>query len=165
MEKIKLGQIVSAVGIRGEVKVDPYTDTLKRFEELSSLILESKSVGISGVRYMKGKVILRLEGVEDRNAAEALRGKYLWLRREDMWELPEDTYLVKDLLEMRVIDEKGNAIGRLKEVVLGSAQDLYQIETDQGKTFLIPAVGEFIREVNLSEKTMTVHLVEGLVEL
>lgn len=165
VEKIKLGQIVTAVGIKGEVKVDPYTDVLERFEQIDSLLVESKPAEIRGVRYMKGKVILRLSGVEDRNAAETLRGKYLYIDRENMWEMPEDTYLVKDLLGMTAVDEAGNPVGRVTNVILNGAQDLYEIEKESGAKFLLPAVGEFVRQVDLEKRRMTIRLIEGLVEL
>ncbi|MBR7148854.1 MAG: 16S rRNA processing protein RimM [Firmicutes bacterium] len=165
MEKIKLGQIVTAVGIKGEVKVYPYTDIPERFEEIDSLMIESKNAKINGVRYMKNMVILRLEGVDDRNAAEALRGKNLYIDRKDMWEMPEDTYLVKDLLGMTVMDPEGNRIGKLVDVIQNSAQDLYEIEREDGKKFLLPAVGEFVQTVNLNKRIMIVRLIEGLVEL
>ena len=165
MEKIKLGQIVTAVGIKGEVKVYPYTDIPERFEEIDSLMIESKTAKINGVRYMKNMVILRLEGVDDRNAAEALRGKNLYIDRKDMWEMPEDTYLVKDILGMTVMDPEGNRIGKLVNVIQNSAQDLYEIEQEDGKKFLLPAVGEFVQTVNLNKRIMVVRLIEGLVEL
>ena len=165
MEKIKLGQIVTAVGIKGEVKVYPYTDIPERFEEIDSLMIESKTAKINGVRYMKNMVILRLEGVDDRNAAEALRGKNLYIDRKDMWEMPEDTYLVKDLLGMTVMDPEGNRVGKLVDVIQNSAQDLYEIEREDGKKFLLPAVGEFVQTVNLNKRIMIVRLIEGLVEL
>ena len=165
MEKIKLGQIVTAVGIKGEVKVYPYTDIPERFEEIDALMIESKPAKINGVRYMKNMVILRLEGVDDRNAAEALRGKNLYIDRKDMWEMPEDTYLVKDLLGMTVMDPEGNRVGKLVNVIQNSAQDLYEIEREDGKTFLLPAVGEFVQTVNLNKRIMIVRLIEGLVEL
>ena len=165
MEKIKLGQIVTAVGIKGEVKVYPYTDIPARFEEIDALMIESKPAKIRGVRYMKNMVILSLEGVEDRNAAEALRGKNLYIDRKDMWEMPEDTYLVKDLLGMTVIDGEGNRVGKLVDVIQNTAQDLYEIEKEDGTRFLLPAVGEFIQNVNLNKRIMVVKLIEGLVEL
>ena len=165
MEKIKLGQIVTAVGIKGEVKVYPYTDIPQRFEEIDSLMIESKPSRICGVRYMKNMVILRLEGVDDRNGAEALRGKNLYIDRKDMWEMPEDTYLVKDLLGISVIDGNGTPIGTLVDVIQNSAQDLYEIRREDGKTFLLPAVMEFIQKVDLNKRIMVVKLIEGLVEL
>lgn len=165
MEKIKLGQIVAAVGIKGEVRVYPYTDIPQRFEEVKQLWIESEPVEIKSVRYMKNMVILRLAGVEDRNAAEALRGKYLYIDRKDMWQLPEDTYLVKDLLNLSVVDESGNAVGTLVDVIQNSAQDLYEIQREDGSTFLLPAVGEFVRRVDLKKRLMAVRLIEGLVEL
>lgn len=165
MEKIKVGQIVTAVGIKGEVKVYPYTDTPQRFAEIDELLMESKPVKIQSVRFMKNMAILKLSGVDDRNGAEALRGKDLYIDREDMWEMPEDTYLIRDLLGINVIDDKGSPVGRLTDVIQNSSQDLYEIEMEDGRRFLLPAVGQFVRTVDLKKRIMVVRLIEGLVEL
>ena len=89
-EKIKIGQIVNAVALRGEVKVYNYSDP-DRFERLDSVLVEDRRYEISKVRYQAANVILKLKGVDDRNAAEALKGKGLYILESELPELPEDT--------------------------------------------------------------------------
>ena len=165
MSKIELGQITSAVGIKGEVRVYPYTDEPGRFRQIKELELDGKYVGIESVRYQKNMVILKLSSIPDRNAAEAARGKKLYLDRERLWEVPENTYFVEDLIGMRVIRRDGSFCGTLKEVVGNPAHDMYRIEREDGKSFLLPAVSQFIADVDTDGRVMTVDLIEGLEEL
>ncbi|MBR0596796.1 ribosome maturation factor RimM [Sinanaerobacter chloroacetimidivorans] len=165
MEKIEIGQVVNVVGLKGELKVYHYTDYKERFEELSVILLENKEYQIDGVRYMKDLVILKLEGINDRNEAEKQKGKSVYIRKEDIRVLPEDTYHIFDLIGLKVIDENDRAIGTLSDVIQNSAQDLYEVETENKKKFLIPAVEEFILEINIDEKFMRIKLIEGLMDL
>mgnify|MGYP000629382380 CR=1 FL=1 len=120
---------------------------------------------IEGVRYQKEMVILKLKGINDRNEAEALKERDLYITEEDLRELPEDTFYVKDLIGCRVINEEnGDEIGRIKDVLQNSAQDIYQIELKNGKEALIPVVGEFVREVNIEEKYVKIHLIPGFID-
>ena len=108
MEKIKIAKIVNAVGLRGEVKVYNYSDDRERFEDLDEIIVSGKQETvrkIQGVRYQGNMVILKLEGVNDRNAAEALKESDVYITEDDLRELPEDTFYVRDLIGMKVIDE------------------------------------------------------------
>ena len=82
LKRFKLGQIVNAVGLKGESKVYPYTDYKERFEELDSLYIEDSLYKIEKVRYMGEMAIVKFEGVSDRNKAEALKGKYLYVQRK-----------------------------------------------------------------------------------
>ena len=110
MEKIKIAKIVNAVGLRGEVKVYNYSDDRERFEDLDEIIVSGKQETvrkIQGVRYQGNMVILKLEGVNDRNAAEALKESDVYITEDDLRELPEDTFYVRDLIGMKVIDEEG----------------------------------------------------------
>ncbi|MEA4987983.1 MAG: ribosome maturation factor RimM, partial [Anaerovorax sp.] len=104
-DRITLGQITSAVGIKGEIRVYPYTDYMERFSEIKKLLVEEKEYVIERVSYRKNMVILKLKGIEDRNLAEEQKGKKLYLNKEDMWEMPEDTYFVSDLLGLTVLSE------------------------------------------------------------
>ena len=98
MEKIKIGKIVNAVGLKGEVKVYHYSDYKERFEELDQIWIDGRKVAIEGVRYMKDMVILKLDGVSDRNGAEALKEQEVFIDESMLRVLPEDTYYVKDLM-------------------------------------------------------------------
>ncbi len=164
-DRIALGQITSAVGIKGEVKVYPYTDIIERFSQIETLQIEELEYKIERVSYRNNMVVLKLEGISDRNLAELQKGKKLYLDKELMWEVPEDTYFISELIGIKVFTEDGEPLGTLTDVIQNSTQDLYQITTASGKQFLLPAVKEFVRSVCIEEKTMTVRLIEGLVEL
>lgn len=181
MENIKIGKIVNAVGLRGEVKVYHYSDYKERFEELDEIIVERNAAKkhaaekhiIENVRYQKNMVILKLKDVDDRNAAEALKECDVYITEADLRQLPEDTFYVKDLIGCRVINVPSGSdgesseeriIGVITDVLQNSAQDIYQVKTEAGKEVLIPAVGEFIKEINISEKIVTVSLIPGFLE-
>lgn len=169
MEKIKIGKIVNAVALRGEVKVYHYSDYKERFEELDEILIERKgkftAYEIENVRYQKNTAILKLKGVDDRNAAEALKESDIYITEEDLRELPEDTFYVKDLIGCKVLNEENGAeIGVIKDVLQNSAQDIYQITLKNGKEALIPVVGEFVREVSIAEKYVKIHLIPGFID-
>lgn len=164
LKRFKLGQIVNAVGLKGESKVYPYTDYKERFEELDSLYIEDSLYKIEKVRYMGEMAIVKFEGVSDRNKAEALKGKYLYVDRENARELDEDEYFIPDLIGIRVIDENGAELGTLSDVIQNSSQDVYEIQMPEGKKFMVPAVGEFILDINMDSRIMTVRLIEGMID-
>lgn len=132
MEKIKIGKIVNAVALRGEVKVYHYSDYKERFEELEKIIVvkkkSTKQYTIEKVRYQKDMVILKLKGVDDRNAAEELRESDIYITEEDLRELPEDTFYVRDLIGCKVVNaETEETLGEIADVLQNSAQDIYEI--------------------------------------
>ena len=164
MEKIKIGRIVNAVALRGEVKVYNYAGYKERYEELDRIIVDDKEYNIEKVRYQQQMVILKLAGVDDRNAAETMKNKDIFITEEDLAELPEDTFYIRDLVGLDVVDaDSGEKIGALKEVLQPSSQDVYVVELAGGGTAMIPAVAEFIREVSLEEGVIRVHLIEGMI--
>ena len=177
MEKIKIGKIVNAVALRGEVKVYHYSDYKERFEELEEILVERnaakkhamESYEIEGVRYQKDMAILKLKGVNDRNAAEALKDCDVYITEADLRELPEDTFYIRDLIGCRVVNRSGNTeneeeIGIITDVLQNTAQDIYQVKTKTGKEVLIPAVAEFVKEINIEEKTVIVSLIPGFTD-
>lgn len=165
MEKIKIGQVVNVVGLKGELKVYHYSDYKERFEELTKIYLENVEYKITGVRYMKEIVILKLPGIDSRTEAEKHKGENIYIEQEDIRVLPEDTYYIFDLIGLSVIDENGSVIGTLSDVIQNSAQDLYEVERENKRKFLIPAVEEFILDINMKNKTMTVKLIDGLMDM
>ena len=162
MDIIKLGKITAPQGIKGEVRVYPYTDKPTRFSEIEAVLLNGRRCRIEKARYMKNMAILKLEGIDDRNAAETMRNRELLLPREDLWKQPEDTYFVDDLVGCAVVSEDGAPVGTLKTIHIRPAQDLYEIEKEDGSSFLLPAVKEFVKDVKTDEKIIVIHLIEGL---
>ena len=166
MEKIKVGKIVNAVALRGEVKIYSYSDCKERFEELSRLLIDGDmELEIENVRYQKNMVIVKFKSIDDRNKAEALKEKDVYITEDDLAGLPEDTFYIRDLIGCRVFDaENGRLIGVVSDLIQNSAQDIYQIELEKGGQALIPAVGQFIRSVDVSEKDIKVSLIPGLID-
>ena len=111
LERIKVGKITSPVGIKGEVKVYPYTDYLERFEELEELQADGDIVRIEKVRYKNEMVILKFEGIDDRNAAEVMRNKFLTIGKDELRELDEDKYYIFDLIGLEAVDQEGHHLG------------------------------------------------------
>ena len=163
MEKIKIGRIVNAVALRGEVKIYNYSGYRERYEELDRIIIENEEYESEKVRYQQEMVILKLSGIDNRNAAEAMKNKDVYITEEDLEELPDDTFYIRDLIGLEVVDDSGR-IGVIKDVLQPSSQDVYVIQTDKNQDIMIPAVKEFVKEVNLEEKYIKVSLIEGMLE-
>ena len=164
MDRVKLGQVTAPVGIKGEIRVYPYLEQT-RFSDIKRMCIESlPPANVEKLRFDKNLLVIKLSGIDDRNTAETLRGKNLYLPEGDALDLGEDTYFVDDLVGMSVVDEDGKAVGTLKSVISRPAQDLYEIQAGE-KSFLLPAVKEFILKVDTKGRTLTVHLPEGITEL
>ena len=165
MEKIKIGKIVNTVGLKGEVKVYNYSDSIEIYETIESIYVEDRLTVIENVRAQKNMVILKLEGADDRNAAEALRGKELYITEDDLPELPEGQYYVRDLIGMSVTEEDGNLLGHVTDVLQNTAQDIFEVESENGKKLLIPKVDQFVLDIDAEKREITVRLIEGLLDL
>lgn len=165
MEKIKIGKIVNTVGLKGEVKVYNYSDSIEIYETIESIYVEDRLTVIENVRAQKNMVILKLEGADDRNAAEALRGKELYITEDDLPELPEGQYYVRDLIGMSVTEEDGNMLGHVTDVLQNTAQDIFEVESENGKKLLIPKVDQFVLDIDAEKREITVRLIEGMLDL
>lgn len=165
----QVGSIITTHGLKGEVKVYPTTEDPKRFEDLKKILLEDGSdyitLSIKSVKYFKNIVILGFKEYSDINQVEKLRGKKLFVSREDAIELYEDEYYIPDLIGIRVIDENGNDIGVLRDVLETGANDVYIIKTESEKELLIPAIKECILSVDIENEIMTIHIMDGLLDL
>lgn len=164
MEKIEIGKIVNAVALKGEIKVYPYSE-LQRFEEIDKVYIDNNAHAVEKVRFQGNTVIMKLSGINDRNAAEACKEKYLYITEEQLPELPEDTYYIRDLIGMAVETVEGDYLGTLNDVIQNTAQDVYEVKSESGKMILIPGVAEFIIDVNTETRKISVKLPEGLLEL
>ena len=107
-------------------------------------------------------VVLKVAGIDDRTSAEKKRGEFLLIDRDKARKLPQDTYYIADLIGLKAVDEHGNDIGTVSDVIPNPAQDIYEIRTDEGKTILVPAVDEFVLDVDLQSRIMKLHLIEGM---
>lgn len=167
-ELLQVGAISSTHGIRGEVKVFPMTDDVRRFKKCRELILdtgkEKKTVEVEGVKFFKQFVILKFKGYDSINEIEAYKGKALYVTRANAVKLKKDEYFIADLIGLVVLDEDGTKIGVLKDVIETGANDVYSVETQEGKEILFPAIKECILKVDMENRQMHVHIMPGLLD-
>ena len=164
MERIRLGQITAPVGIKGEIRVYPYLEQT-RFSDITEVCVESAApVKIEKLRSDKNMLVMKLSGTDTRNDAEALRGKYLYLPEGKDIDLGEDTYFIDDLKGCRVV-ENDVELGIVSDVISRPAQDIYVVKKPDGNTFSMPAVREFIKNVDTKARIINVELPEGLTDL
>jgi 16S rRNA processing protein RimM len=164
---LEIGKIVSVHGLHGEVKVLPWCDEpefLCAFEQLY-LGKIHHAVRVVSARAFKNVVILRLEGYETVEDAERLRGKILYMDREDVT-LEEGVYFVQDLIGLTVVDaDNGTVYGTLKGVSQTGANDVYEVHSDAEKrTYWIPAIPDVIIETDVDGGTMKIRPLEGLLD-
>ncbi len=163
---LTVGTISSTHGIKGEVKVFPTTDDVKRFDSLKEVVLlsgkERLPLTVESVKYFKQFVILKFREFENINEIEKYRGARLLVARKDAVELGEDEYFECDLIGMDVVREDGTPLGTLTEVLHTGANDVYEVELVSGGSVLLPAIKDCILDVNVEEGVMKVHVLEGL---
>lgn len=163
----EIGQIVNHFGIKGMVKVNPFTDDISQFEEMKTILVDKKGslqeMKIEEVKYSKNQVLLKLKGIETVEEAEKYRNCYLKLPREKARKLPKNTYFIADLIGLEVYTEEGNLLGKVDDIYNTGASDIYVIKDDTGKQILLPAIKDVIKQVDLEEEKIVVHLLDGLV--
>ena len=164
---LQVGVISSTHGVRGEVKVFPTTDDVKRFKKLKKVILdtgkEQLPLEIEGVKFFKQFVILKFRGFDNINDIEKYKGKRLLVDREHAVKLKKDEYFIADMIGMDVFTEDGELFGALKDVMETGANDVYIIEMSDGKEVLVPAIKQCILDVDIENRKMVIHLLKGLV--
>lgn len=168
-DRLKVGVVTSVHGIKGEVKVFPTTDDSRRFKKLKQVYLDTGKellpLEIEGVKFFKQMVILKFKGYENPDDVMKFRQKELWIDRKDAVRLSKDEYFIADLIDMEVCDEEGKLIGILKDVISTGANDVYAVETPEGKEVLFPAIKQCVLDVDTEARKMTVHVMEGLLDL
>lgn len=169
MEKMfQVGIISSTHGVRGEVKVFPTTDDIKRFKKLKQVLLDTGkemcTLEIESVKFFKQFAILKFKGYDNIDDIVKYRGKSLFVTRENAVKLKKDEYFIADLIGLHVENEDGSFQGTLKDVIETGANDVYAVSCEDGKEVLIPAIRECILSVKPEEGMLRVHLLDGLLE-
>lgn len=165
---LRVGVITSTHGIAGEVKVFPTTDDMTRFKKLKSVIIdmgrEQITLNIASVKFFKNMVILKFKEYNNINDIEKYIKKDLLITRNQAVPLGENENFICDLIGLKTITDEGEELGVLTDVIQTGANDVYVVEMSNGKEVLIPATRECILDVNIDEKIMKVHLLEGLLD-
>ena len=162
-EFLPVGKITGFHGLKGELKLMPYGG-LDEFEWTRVfLLIEGKRVSftVRSVRRQRANFIIAFEGFSTREATEAMLGTELSVRASELTALPENEFYCADLIGMEVTTDTGSALGRVTKIIDAGAHDVLEINGPAGEV-LIPAVEQFIVEVDRASRSIRVHLLEGL---
>ena len=166
-EYLEIDQIVNTFGVKGMVKVNPFTDDITRFDKLKKVYICKKAsmeeVEIEEVKYHKNMVLLKIKGINDMNQAEKCKGLYLKIHRKDAIKLPKDTYFIADLLGLEVYTDEGVLLGKVDDIYNTGSNDIYVVKDDLGKQILLPGTKEVLKEISLEKEKIVVHLIKGLI--
>ncbi len=163
-----VGRIVKAFGIKGEVVVQPMTESLERFKRLKRAYVggglgDVTTYGIESIRIGQRGVRIKFREAHDRTSVESLVGALLFVDQQHLITPKKGAHFIHDMLGLHVVDEHNRAVGVVKDVLRYPAQDVYVIEHD-GREWMMPAVREFVRSIDVAARTMRVHLIEGMME-
>lgn len=166
-EYFEIGQIVNTSGLKGILKIKPFTDDIKKFSNLKTIYIKTKNglteFKIEQVRYVKNMVMLKLAGIDTVEEAEKYRNLYIKILRDQEEELEEGSYYVVDILGCKVNTDANQELGKIVDVFQTGSNDVYVVKDEQGKQILLPAIKQVIKNVDIKNKIITVHLLEGLV--
>lgn len=167
-ELVAIGEVSAPHGVRGEVRVVPRTDFPERFRGLKRVFVRrSRNAApeerkVERTRFHKGFVIVKFEGIDDRDEAEALRRALLQVAPDEVHPLPEGHYYVFEIVGLQVIEEDGREIGVVKDVLFTGANDVYIVQKSDGSELLLPAVEDVVRRIDVDAGRMEVRLLPGL---
>lgn len=163
-----IGYILKPQGLKGELKVESVTPYLERFNRLDRVFLQLKekkqTYSIENVRISDRFVYLKFTEINSRDDAELLRTAEVLIEEKDLIQPAQDEYFIHDLIGCQVISENNDVIGVLSEVVQMSSNDVYVLKNSEGIEILIPATKEIIKRVNVGQKQIIIHVLEGLLE-
>lgn len=166
-EYFEIGQIVNTSGLKGVIKVKPFTDDITKFKNFKTIYVsikkELKEFKIEQVRFSKNMVFLKLKGIDTIEEAENYRNLYLKVKRDKDEKLEEGSYYVVDILGCKVYTDEQKELGKVVDIFPTGSNDVYVVKDELGKQILLPAIKEVIKNVDIENKSITVHLLEGLI--
>lgn len=162
MKKINIGKVVTTHGVRGDIKVYPHTNVEDMFSKLKKIYIGDGEYKISSVKYAKGCPVLNIGGLNTVEDAQKLIGSQVFADETSLPKLEEDSFYLKDIIGCKAIDEQGDEIGKITDVIFTGANDVYEITAQSDRKILVPAVKEFVLDINIKDKKITVKLIKGM---
>jgi 16S rRNA processing protein RimM len=162
---VVIGLLRRAHGVRGDLSVQAVSDVPERFDSLERVLVRQggsiRELAVESVRWKNRSLLLKFQGIDDRTAAEALKGAEIGVRKRDVHPVPDGTYYVFDLVGCKVIGKDDREIGRIDEVMKMPANDVFSVKTGSGEV-LIPVVADVVKEIDLERKVVRIEEIEGL---
>jgi len=163
---LELGQIVNVKGLKGEVKVNSFTDDNTKFERMPKVFIKQKGnlkeYEIEKVGYNKNQVIIKFKNIDTIEEAEKLRNSYIVVDRDIFGDLPEGVYYIADLIGLDVFTESNEYVGKVDDIFSTGSNDVYVVKDELGKQKLLPGIDEVIKIIDIENGKIIVNLIEGL---
>ena len=159
---VLVGRVTGPWGIRGHLKVQPHTESAERFATGSRLHLDGTPATVVSSRPHRVGYVIRLDSVQDRTTAESLHGALLTVHEDDLAELPEDVFYHFQLIDMDVVSEEGERLGRIAEILETPGNDVYLVRKPDCRDLLLPAIRDVVLDVDVESARVTVRLLPGL---
>lgn len=159
-EFFNVGQIINTHGVKGEVKVYPLTDDIRRFRKLTEVYIDNEVKKIKWCKIQPDKVILKLEGIESVEEAFKLKTKYISIPREEAADLKENQYFIADIKGCSVFDENENYLGKVYDVISTKNNDVYWIKRKDMEDLLIPALKDIVISVDINSSKIIIKAVD-----
>ena len=167
-EYLRVGVISNTHGVRGEVKVYPTTDDIKRFDYLEEAVIDTGKeyidVNVTSVKYFKNMVILKFEQFNNMDQVIPYKGMDLLVTRENAIPLEEGEHFIVDLVGCKVVTDDGEDFGELVDVLQTGANGVYVVKTNDGKEVLLPVIDECVLEKDVKNKVIKIHIMKGLLD-
>jgi len=165
---VNIGRVVATQGNKGEVRIVPLTDFPGRFQNIERIYLVQKekepvTTEIERARHHKGFVILKFKDYDSISQAEELKGFFIAIPKEERMKLKKDEYYIDEVMGLEVENEEGKRLGKIIDVVRNPGNDVYVVKND--KELWVPAIKEVVKKIDLENKKMVIHMVEGLESL
>ena len=160
---LEVGQIVNSYGIKGFLKVVPLVDNVEQFKSFKKLYIKKENeLEIEEIKFSKNLVLVKIKGIDTIEDALKYKNLYLYAKREDI-KLEEGAHFIVDLIGLEVYTEDGKLLGILKEVLQPGANDVYIVENENKEQILLPVIPDVVKDIDIPNKKITVHLIDGLI--
>lgn len=153
-ETLKIGQIINTHGLKGELKIYPLTDDIRRFRKLKSVIIDGSQKNVSWCKMQNDRVILKIEDIDSIEQAMQYKNKYLEVKREEAVKLPEGRYYVADIIGCSVLDTDNHELGKVYDVIFTKNNDVYWVKGN--KELLIPVLEHIVVSIDVEKKEIII---------
>jgi 16S rRNA processing protein RimM len=162
-----IGYVLKPHGIKGEVKVEcvsPYPERYKLLNKVYLRNISTQTYSIDNVRISDRFVFLKFQEINSRDEAECIRHSEILINQDDLVKLESNEFFIHDLVGCKVITDQNKYLGDVLDVVQMSSNDIYIIQDKKGKEYLIPAIKDIIKYIDIKTKEIIVHLIDGLID-
>lgn len=168
-DRLEVGKIVNTHGLRGEVKVVPWTDYPEVFEDLEKVYAKFKSeykrLDIKNIKYQKNNLIVKFDQIDSIDAAQMYKNIVILADRDDLGELEDGVYYIADLIGCKIVSDDKRNIGEISDVINTGSNDIYEVIKKDGRKMLIPVIDDVVKNIDIDNKIVTVHMIDGLEDL